>query len=59
MCGCSASWGGGCFRARLEFEDGEEELIAQALETEHPYFAGVTKERLEREGHVALSLAEG
>jgi anaerobic selenocysteine-containing dehydrogenase len=39
-----------------EFEDGEEELIAQALETDHPFFAGITKERLEREGHVPLSL---
>jgi anaerobic selenocysteine-containing dehydrogenase len=39
-----------------EFEDGEEELIAQALETEHPFFAGITKERLEREGHVPLAL---
>ncbi len=38
------------------FDAGEEELIAQALEVEHPFFAGVTKERLEREGHVALSL---
>jgi anaerobic selenocysteine-containing dehydrogenase len=38
------------------FRDGEEELIAQALESEHPFFAGVTKERLEREGHVALTL---
>jgi anaerobic selenocysteine-containing dehydrogenase len=44
------------FPGEAAFEDGEEELIAQALETEHPYFAGVTKERLEREGHVALSL---
>jgi anaerobic selenocysteine-containing dehydrogenase len=39
-----------------EFEDGEEKLIAQALETDHPFFAGITKERLEREGHVPLSL---
>jgi anaerobic selenocysteine-containing dehydrogenase len=39
-----------------DFNDREEELIAQALETEHPFFAGITKERLEREGHVALSL---
>ncbi len=38
------------------FEDREEELIAQAMETEHPWFAGVTKERLEREGHVPLQL---
>jgi anaerobic selenocysteine-containing dehydrogenase len=44
------------FPGELEFEDGEEELIAQALETKHPFFAGVTKERLEAEGHVALSL---
>jgi len=44
------------FPGEVEFEDGEEELIAQALETEHPFFAGVTKERLEAEGHVALSL---
>jgi anaerobic selenocysteine-containing dehydrogenase len=38
------------------FRDGEEELIAQALDVEHPWLAGVTKERLEREGHVALAL---
>jgi anaerobic selenocysteine-containing dehydrogenase len=44
------------FPGEVEFEDSEEELIAQALETEHPFFAGVTKERLEVEGHVALSL---
>ena len=46
------------FPGEAEFEDGEEELIAQALETEHPFFTGVTKERLEKEGHVALSLPE-
>jgi anaerobic selenocysteine-containing dehydrogenase len=44
------------FPGERAFEDREEELIAQALETEHPFFAGVTKERLEVEGHVALSL---
>jgi anaerobic selenocysteine-containing dehydrogenase len=44
------------FPGEVEFEDREEELIAQALETEHPYFAGVTKERLDVEGHVALAL---
>jgi anaerobic selenocysteine-containing dehydrogenase len=38
------------------FRDDEEALIEQALESEHPFFAGVTKERLEREGHVALTL---
>ena len=44
------------FSGEAEFEDAEEELIAQALETKHPFFAAVTKERLEAEGHVALSL---
>ncbi len=44
------------FPGQAEFEDGEEELIVQALETEHSYFAGVTKERLEFDGHVALNL---
>jgi len=44
------------FPSEAAFEDGEEELIAQALETENPFFSGVTKERLEHEGHVALSL---
>jgi anaerobic selenocysteine-containing dehydrogenase len=38
------------------FRDGPEELIAQALNSGHPWFEGVTKERLEREGHVPLSL---
>jgi anaerobic selenocysteine-containing dehydrogenase len=41
------------------FLDGEEELIAQALDTKHPWLQGVTKERLEREGHVPLALPEG
>jgi len=44
------------FPGEPEFEDREEELIAQALDTKHAWFAGVTKERLEREGHVALQL---
>jgi anaerobic selenocysteine-containing dehydrogenase len=43
------------FPGEAAFADGEEELIAQALDTGHPYFAGVTKERLEAEGHVALA----
>ena len=38
------------------FAEREEELIAQALEVDHPWFAGVTKERLEREGQVELQL---
>jgi anaerobic selenocysteine-containing dehydrogenase len=38
------------------FDDREDELIDQALETDHPWFAGITRDRLEREGHVALRL---
>jgi anaerobic selenocysteine-containing dehydrogenase len=38
------------------FRDGEEELIAQALGSGHAWLAGVTKERLEAEGHVGLAL---
>lgn len=38
------------------FDDREEELIAQALEVEHPWFGGVTKERLERDGRAELQL---
>ena len=44
------------------FDDREDELIDQALKTENPWFAGITRERLEREGHVPLQLpvnAEG
>src|SRR3984885_14090948 len=38
------------------FDDREDEMIDQALETEHPWFAGITRERLEREGHLELKL---
>jgi anaerobic selenocysteine-containing dehydrogenase len=38
------------------FADREDELIDQALRTDDPRFAGITRERLEREGHVALNL---
>ncbi|HVG27780.1 MAG TPA: molybdopterin-dependent oxidoreductase [Acidobacteriaceae bacterium] len=38
------------------FLDGEEELITQALDSGHAWFEGVTKERLEQEGHVPLAL---
>jgi anaerobic selenocysteine-containing dehydrogenase len=44
------------------FLDGDDELIDQALDTKHPWFAGMTREKLEREGHVPLRLpvdAEG
>src|SRR5205807_3906147 len=33
------------------FDDREDALIDQALETDDPWFAGITRERLEREGH--------
>lgn len=38
------------------FRDNEDALIDQALTTEHPWFAGITRERLEREGQVSLQL---
>lgn len=38
------------------FRDGAEDLIAQALDSEHPWFEGVTKERLEHDGMAALAL---
>jgi anaerobic selenocysteine-containing dehydrogenase len=44
------------------FRDSDDELIDQALDTKHPWFAGLTRERLEHEGHVPLQLpldAEG
>jgi anaerobic selenocysteine-containing dehydrogenase len=38
------------------FADTEDELIDQALCTDHPWFAGITRERLERVGHAPLAL---
>jgi anaerobic selenocysteine-containing dehydrogenase len=38
------------------FDDREDALIDQALNTDDPWFAGITRERLEREGHVPLHL---
>ena len=38
------------------FSDSVDELIDQALTTEDPRFAGITRERLEREGHVPLTM---
>jgi len=38
------------------FDDREDALIDQALETNDPWFDGITRERLEREGHVPLQL---
>ena len=44
------------------FDDGDDALIEQALRTDHAWFQGVTRERMEREGQVELALprnAEG
>jgi len=44
------------------FRDDDDALIDQALATDHPYFSGITRARLEREGHIPLNLpanAEG
>ena len=38
------------------FRESEDDLIAQALESKHPWFEGITKERLEREGMAPLAL---
>jgi len=38
------------------FGDSVDELIDQALSSGSPWFAGIDRERLEREGHVALRL---
>jgi len=38
------------------FGDSVDELIDQTLTTTNPWFAGITRERLEREGHVPLAL---
>jgi anaerobic selenocysteine-containing dehydrogenase len=38
------------------FDDREDALIDQALKTDDPWFAGITRERLEREGHIPLQL---
>ena len=38
------------------FREDEDNLIAQALDTAHPWFEGITKERLEREGMAPLAL---
>lgn len=38
------------------FREDADDLIAQALDSKHPWFEGVTKERLEREARVPLAL---
>ena len=38
------------------FQHSDDELIDAALDPEHPWFAGITRERLEQEGHMPLAL---
>jgi anaerobic selenocysteine-containing dehydrogenase len=38
------------------FADTEDDLIDQTLNTDHPWFAGIDRARLEREGHVEIAL---
>jgi anaerobic selenocysteine-containing dehydrogenase len=38
------------------FQDSEEDMIRQLLDSKHPYLEGITLERLEAEGHVRLNL---
>jgi anaerobic selenocysteine-containing dehydrogenase len=38
------------------FDDREDELIDQALATDDPRFQGITRERLEREGHIRIAM---
>ncbi len=38
------------------FADTEDDLIDQALNTANPWFEGITRERLEREGQIPLNL---
>jgi anaerobic selenocysteine-containing dehydrogenase len=38
------------------FDDREDEIIDQALTTDNPWFTGITRERLEREGHLPLQM---
>jgi anaerobic selenocysteine-containing dehydrogenase len=38
------------------FNDTDDDLIDQALSGDHPWFDGITRERLEQDGHIALNL---
>ena len=40
------------------FDDREDELIDQALGEDSPWFKGITRETLEREGHIRLTMPE-
>jgi anaerobic selenocysteine-containing dehydrogenase len=41
------------------FDDSEDDMIRQLLDSKHPYLQGITLEQLELEGHVRLSLGAG
>ena len=38
------------------FRDSEDDLIAQALDTEHPWFKGITPATLSKQNHIRLNL---
>ena len=38
------------------FDDDEDAMVRQLLDSKHPYLQGITLERLEKEGHVRLHL---
>ena len=40
------------------FRDADDDLIAQALDTPHPYLAGITPEKLARDKQLALALPQ-
>ena len=40
----------------LCFDDREDDLIDQAINADHPWFKGITRESLEREGHIHLTM---
>ena len=40
------------------FRDGDEDLVRQALDSDHPFMEGVTLERLRREGWVRMAIPE-
>ncbi len=40
------------------FQESVDELIDSALAVDHPWLAGITRERLEKEGHIRLNLIE-
>jgi anaerobic selenocysteine-containing dehydrogenase len=41
------------------FDDSVEQMIDQALESPNPWLKGITRERLEKEGHIRLNFVNG